>query len=208
MAVGLLKIGKRIKVQTTLGEDLPALYNFSSSLDTNVYDDITSNYNWMTLGLSHYDYLFCRNQIMMWTSVNGFSGMTQLEKEIAASNFVVGKSDRDTIFSNTEEQSNWKTFIESSQNARERRWKAAKAYISYVLAPSDGLDIAITTNKLSGEYITYGIEDVASDGVDGLLDWIGNTGSYTETGFSSKSYWTQEAQDNMLTILKDGIYTL
>jgi hypothetical protein len=57
MSVGLLKIGKRIQKQTVLNETLPELYVFSGSLDTNIYNDITSNKNWIKIGVNHYDYL-------------------------------------------------------------------------------------------------------------------------------------------------------
>lgn len=205
--MSLIRIGE-IKIKPTkMNNTGNPYYSFSGSLDTNIYEDITSNQNWMEIGINRYDYLFCRNQVMTWTAINGFSGMSQTEKEIASANFAVGKSNRDTVHAESEQASNWQGFIERSQDAREQRWRAAKAYISYVLTPPQGLDVAISTNLLSTEYITYGIEDYASDGVAGLLDWLGNTNVYSGgTGFSGKEYWIQEYTDNMLNILKNGNY--
>ena len=207
MAIGLLKIGKRIKEQTVLNEILPPQYVFSSSLDSNVYNDITSNVNWVGVGKSSHDFLFCRNQIMMWTAVNGFSGLTTEEKQIAAQNFAVGPTERSEVYSDSELKGFWGEFLVNSQRARNYRWNAAKSYISYVLPMADSIDLGKSTTDLSFQYITYGIEDYTSDGVAGLFDWLENTNIYSGgTGFSGKTYWTQEHQDNMMTILRDGIY--
>lgn len=199
MAIELLKIGKRLIEQTKLGEVLPPYYVFSGSLDTNIYQDITSNSNWISIGVKSYDYLFCRKQVMMWTSVNGFSGLTLGEKQIAIQNFTVGKSDRDTIYSDGEQKEFWEVFVENSQKARERRWKAAKAYISYLLTPADSTDLALATETLSKNYIEYGIESLAIDGVNGLHDWLENV-------YPSKGYYVEEHKNKIMDILKDGIY--
>ena len=61
------------------------------------YVEITSNKNWMSIGLRKYDYLFCRNQVMMWTAVNGWGSLTTEEKEVASRHFAVGQTERDEI---------------------------------------------------------------------------------------------------------------
>jgi hypothetical protein len=205
--MSLIRIGEITVKPTRLTNTGVPYYSFSGTLDTNIYTDITSNKNWMEVGKNHYDFLFCRNQVMTWTAVNGFNNLSEEEKEIASSIFAVGKTERDSIHTEEQQMGNWQDFIEKSQESRELRWKAAKAYISYVLSPIDGLDIAKSTNTLSDDYIIYGIEDFNSDGLPGLFDWLDGTSSYSGgTGFSGKSYWVQEYEDNILKILRDGIY--
>ena len=90
---------------------------------------------------------------------------------------------------------------------RKKRWHAAKGYISFTLPLADSIDLGKKTNELSNEYIIYGIEDYASDGVAGLFDWLENTNIYSGgTGYSGQTYWTQTDQDKMMSILRDGIY--
>ena len=215
--MSLLKIGEiknlnnhRIK----LGEVYTGLpsYVYSNTIDTDAYNDITSNKSWMYEGRFKYDYLFCRNQIMMWTPnyVNkeggiGWSGLTLEEKQIAAKNFAVGPTERSEVYSNDELQEYWNEFVDKSQDCRSSRWKLGKGYISYVLNPSDSLHVAELTNNLSNSYIVYGIESLADDGVVGLFDWVEGTGPYSGgTGFSGQSYWTQEHQDKLSSILRKG----
>lgn len=171
------------------------------------YDDITSNKNWMSIGQYYYDYLFCRNQVMMWTAVNGWSGLTTEEKEIAAQHFAVGETERGEVYSLEEQQEHWNEFIIKAEETRKKRWHAAKGYISFTLPLADSIDLGKKTNDLSNEYIIYGIEDYVSDGVAGLFDWLENTNTYSGgTGYSGQTYWTQTDQDKMMSILRDGIY--
>lgn len=205
--MSLIRIGEIIDKPTKLNPTGLPYYVFSGSLDTNLYQDITSNVNWMEIGLRYYDYLFCRQQVILWTATNGFNNISTEDKNIASSIFAVSKQNRDLIHSEDQQQRNWKDFIESSQKAREKRWLEAKSYISYVLNPIDSLDLGISTSTLSDEYIIYGIEDFASDGMPGLFDWLGNTSIYDSgNGYSGKSYWNQVHQDRILDILKNGNY--
>jgi hypothetical protein len=166
----------------------------------------------MTVGLGEHDYLFCRNQVMMWTAVKsaaagGFSGLTLEDRQWAAKNYAVGQPERESVYSSSELQDFWKTFINNAQHCRQARWTDAKGYISFVLSTSDSIDLAKSTNNLSHEYITYGIESYGADGADGIFDWLGNTSSYSGgTGFSGKAYWSMSAQTNIMDILKDGIH--
>ena len=213
MAVELLKIGKRIEQQTVLNQDLPDLYVFSGSLDTNIYDDITSNENWMRVGLNHYDYLFCRNQVISWTYAKTtaigqpFSGLTLGEQQWAAKVFAVGKTERESVFNDDELLEFWGDFITSANDSRKKRWISAESLVSFKLEMSDSIDLAKTTNSLSNEYITYGIEEYSADGVDGLFDWLEGTAGFSGgTGFDAKSYYTTGLTQDIMTILRDGIY--
>lgn len=215
--MSLLKIGEIKNLHNhriTLGEVYTGSpsYVYSDTIDTDVYNDITSNKSWMSQGRFKYDYLFCRKQIMMWTPnyVNkqgeiGWSGLTLEEKQIAARNFAVGSTERSEVYSNDELQEYWNDFVDKSQDCRNSRWKLGKGYISYVLNPSDSIHVAELTNTLSNSYIVYGIESLVDDGVAGLFDWVEGTGPYSGgTGFSGQSYWTQEYQDTLSSILRNG----
>jgi hypothetical protein len=205
--MSLIRIGEITIKPTKLNNTGKPYYSFSGTLDTNIYTDITSNKNWMEIGKNYYDFIFCREQVMTWTAINGFSALTQQEKVIASTVFAVDKVDRDQVHTEEEQKLNWNEFVLNSQNAREKRWKVAKGYISYYLTPPDSWDIAQTTDQLSNDYIVYGIKENAVDGIDGLFDWIGNTSSYSGgTGFNGKPYYSDEYRDNLLDILKYGNY--
>jgi len=207
--MNILKIGELINKPTGLVTEATQgdpIYVFQESLDLSKYTDITSNDNWIKVGLGYYDYLFARNQIIMHTATNPpFSGLSQEDRKVAAKHFAVGATDRLDTFKDSDLQGYWNTFVEKAQRTREARWKMSKGYISYVLPMGDSIHIAQSTNELTNSYITYGIESLAIDGVDGLFDWVENTGSYSGgTGFSGQTYWTQTYQDNLSSILRNG----
>jgi hypothetical protein len=203
--MSLLKIGEIKNKPTMIGESSNPYYVFSDSLDTNLYYDITSNVNWFKIGMSNYDYLFCRNQVMVRTAVIGFSALTTDEKKIAAKHYSVGTTERAEVFSDGENQDNWALFVENAHKCREKRWNLGKSYISYVLPTLDSIDMAEKTDTLSHNYIVYGIEEKSVDGATGLFDWVENTADYSGgTGFSGQTYWTQEYQDNLSSILRNG----
>jgi hypothetical protein len=217
--MSLLKIGEKKnlhnhRIQMDVNAVNEPSYVFSGSVNTDIYNDITSNTSWMSVGKYHYDFLFCRNQVMMWTPnyVNkegqtGWSGLTLEEKQIAAKVFAVGATERSEVYTDSELQAYWGEFLVNSEKARRKRWEAAKSYISYVLPMVDSIDLGKTTTDLSHQYITYGVESYSADGVDGLFDWVENTSSYSgDTGFSGKTYYTTTHKDKMMEILRDGIY--
>lgn len=208
--MNLLKIGYRIQQQTVLvGESssLPPLYIFSETLDTNVYNDITSVSSWMNYGRINYDYTFCRVQGRLFVEQEGWSGLTQEDKFSAASNFIVDKTYRDEVLTEEQQKSFWDILVDSSYNSRLNRWKSAKSYMSYYLTLTESADIAVSTKTLSEDFVTYNIQSLTTDGVNGLFDWITSTNNYSSgNGFNGKPYWSQTHQDNLMKILKDGIY--
>jgi hypothetical protein len=209
--MSLIRIGEISTKPTKLNNTGKSYYVFTGATfdDGKVepgksYTEITSNKNWMDIGMNYYDYLFCRNQVMLWTAVNGWTGLTTEEKKVASEHFAVGPTER-AVYTDDESQDNWNEFVNTSQECRTNRWKLGKGYISYVLDMADSLHMAELTNTLSNSYITYGIESLADDGVVGLFDWVEGTGPYSGgTGFSGESYWTQECQDNLSSILRNG----
>lgn len=214
MAVGLLKIGEIKTKPTTLNDGGNPYYVFSGSIDTNLYEDITSNKNWMEIGKNNYDLLFCRNQVMSWTYAKTtaigqpFSGLTLEDQQWAAKVFAVDKTERESVYTENELLGFWKEFVHNAAIVRGKRWEEAKGLVSYKLSISDSIDLAKSTDSLSNEYITYGIEDYTIDGVDGLFNWLEGTGpTYSGgTGFESKSYYSTGLTQSIMTILRDGIY--
>jgi len=205
-----LKIGSRIQQQTVLvteNNPLPPLYIFSTTIDTSIYNDITSVYSWMNIGSTNYDYTFCRVQSSMYVQSVGWSSLTQDEKFVAASNFVVDKVYRDEVLTEEQQKSFWDILVDSSYNARLNRWKVAKSYMSYYLTLTESADIAVSTKSLSDDYVIYNIQSLTTDGVDGLFDWITSTNNFSGgNGFNGKPYWSQSHQDNLMNILKEGLY--
>lgn len=204
-----LKIGQLITQPLILLDERiigDSYHVIATNLDDEKYNDITNNQNWVEIGIKYYDYKFCRAQMALYTYNIGFNNLSQIEKEYAAKHFVVSKSDRDSVFSEPEQQFHWGNFMSESKLARSYRLNAAKNYISYVLPMADSIDISQSTKLLNENYLEYGFESIAIDGVDGIWDWIENTGNFTSNGFDSKSYWSQERQNKLMIILRDGIY--
>jgi hypothetical protein len=212
--MSLLRIGEILTKPTKLSSTGKPYYIFTGVTfdDGKIepgksYTEITSNKNWMEIGKHYYDYLFCRNQVMTWTAVNGWTGLTTEEKEIAAQHFAVGPTQRNEVYTSDEQQQHWTQFIIEAEKTRNRRWHEAKGYISFTLPLIDSIDLGKSTNGLSNEYITYGIESYAKDGVDGLFDWLEGTSEFSGgTGYNGKSYYVSTHKDNIMSILRDGIY--
>ena len=194
-----LKIGKYY------GENpnLPT-YQIKEILDTD-YLDISNVTHWFMLQDElGKDYLFCRNgAIGFINGTTGFSGLTKSDKEYAAQNFCVSKSDRDTIYTDSEQEGFWDIFVKKSKETRGLRWENAKAFISYRLSPLDSSDLAVSTLDLNQRYVEYGIESLSEDGQDGLFDWLKNEGNFINNGFSQKVYYTEELKVGILNKLNN-----
>ncbi len=174
-------------------------YQYKEVLDTD-YKDVSDVYMWFeTQNFDGRDYLFARSGAMMYIAHNGgFSALTEEHKIIASKNFCVSKADRDTIHNDVEQENFWLDFVLKSEIIRTNRWGRAKSYISFRLSPTDSTDLAIETLILNEKYIKYGIESNASDGLDGLYDWLNGEGSFILNGFPSKSYYTIELRDGII----------
>jgi hypothetical protein len=197
-----MKIGKIINEPTMLveaGQTSIAYYVIADTLDTNLYYDITSNMSWITIGRGFYDYLACRKQIMIRTATLGFDNLSLDEQKAASEHFAVGKASRDLVHSEAEQLVNWNIFVVESQRIRQERWVKAKGYISYQLAPVDSTDLALNTETLSKNFVEYGIEALAIDGVSGLYDWLTDV-------YPGKTYYNSTHKDNIMSILTTGTY--
>lgn len=174
-------------------------YQIKEVLDEG-YADITNVYHWFALQDElKKDYLFCRDgAIGFINGTTGFSGLTQLDKEYSAQNFCVSKTDRDTIYSDLEQENFWGDFVIKSKQSRSLRWDNSKSYASYRLSVIDSSDLAVTTLELNQRYIEYGIESLSEDGQDGLFDWLKNEGNFITNGFLNKSYYSEELKNGIL----------
>lgn len=189
-----LKIGKYY------GENpnLPT-YQIKEILDTD-YLDISNVTHWFMLQDElGKDYLFCRNgAIGFINGTTGFSGLTQSDKEYASQNFCVSKSDRDTIYTDSEQEGFWDIFVKKSKETRGLRWDSAKSFISYRLSPLDSSDLAVDTLLLNQKYIEFGIKSNAIDGKEGLYDWLNGEASFINNGFPNKTYYALELKNGIL----------
>lgn len=207
--MSLIKIGELInKPQKIVSPEaiLDPTYVFGETINEELYVDITSNNNLMSIGLYEYDYLFCREQIKLRSASMDVNDPKMADELKCASQFFcVAKSTRDMFYSEEEQEKFWMELIYKTQNTRLERWSKAKSYISYILPSIYSIDLAKSTTALSQDYITYGIESFLTHGVDGLFDWIESTSEFSGgTGFNGKSYWSQIYQDKLISILRIG----
>ena len=203
----MLKIGKIKQEPYTMivGQAYDSTYVISETFDLEKYNDATSNSLWLEIGRMNYDYKFIRSQIMYRTAIKGFANLKLDEQICAASVFGVGKPERDSVLTNEEQLKCWTIFMAESLECRQKRLADAKSYISYYLPTLDSIDLAKSTDALSFNYLTYGIESLADDGVDGLFDWLENTGSYSlNGGYNSKSYYSEVHKNNIMNYLRNG----
>lgn len=179
-------------------------YQIKEILDVG-YLDISNVTHWFMLQDELVkDYLFCRNgAIGFINNTTGFSGLTQSDKEFAAQNFCVSKTDRDTIYTDIEQEGFWEVFVKKSKESRGLRWENAKAFISYRLSTFESSDLAVSTLELNQRYVEYGIESLIEDGQDGLFDWLKNEGNFINNGFFQKVYYTEELKVGILNKLNN-----
>jgi len=192
-----LKIGKYYGDNDSL-----PVYQFKETLDTD-YLDISNVTHWYgAQDFANKDYLFCRTGSIGYMDNNGgFSALSLDEKQLMAQNFCVSKTDRDTLYTDAEQEAYWDSFVKNSQQARQERWDKTKSFVSYRLSISDSNQLADETFLLNNKYIYYGIESFAVDGVDGIFDWINGTASFSGSGFPSKSYYDESLKQGILDCL-------
>ncbi len=185
---------------------LSPTYQFKEVLDKD-YLDISCVEYWFKIGEeAGVDYIYQKEGAIGFISaLGGFENLTEYDKPYAASNFCVGKDDRDTIYTDAEQENFWKEFINNSQEARKIRWNSSKSFISYRLTPSQSDEVANDTLLLNEKYVYYGIESKTTNNVDGLFDYIQGTSIYNESGFPSKSYYTPSLENGVMNYL-NGTY--
>jgi hypothetical protein len=200
--MGYIKIGKNKGYDKTLPK-----YQFKEVLDDD-YEDISSIREWFRAPeYANVDYIYSKDGAIGYMINNGgFSVFTEEEKIQLAKNFCVGKSDRDTVLTNDEQEVCWEIFVYNSHNARNRRWNITRSFISYRLSPIESSDLGESTDNLTSKYLRYGIESEDVDGIPGIYDWVKDENHYSSgNGFSSKSYYSKELKDGILDRLNGHI---
>lgn len=174
------------------------IYQIKETLDAD-YFDITNVQHAFEIEELNKDFLYRRDiAIQHVITVGGFDNLEENCKTIAAKYFCVGKTDRDKVLTETQQEDNWSIFTQESEYARGLRWIKAKDFASYRLSIVDSTDLATSTLTLNTKFVEYGIESLAVDGVSGLFDWVKGEGEYSGTGFTSKTYYTTELRDGIM----------
>lgn len=193
-----LRIGKYY------GNDLDGkVYQIKEILDSD-YADITSVSMWFLMSKeTNNDYLLCRDLAINYIiSVGGFNNLSNTDKQVAIINFCVRKEDRDTLYTNEEQEVFWETFCKLSEECRHNRWEKAKAFASYRLSVLDSNDLGVSTMGLNEKYVKYSISTFDEDGIDGLVDWVMGTNGFVNNGLPEKTYFTHELANGIIKIIK------
>ncbi len=169
------------------------------------YADISTISNWDSIGRTLKDYYFVREEIKNVYEFLGNEGIGEDDAKILSQLFILPKEKRDIFYTENEQMVHWSYFLNSSIDCRNLRWEQAKNYISYKLSPLDSSDLAVDTMVLCENYIKYNIIDEINSGKPGLIDYLKGTSIYSDTGFPSKSYFTEEYQTKILDILLNGV---
>lgn len=157
------------------------------------------------------DYKRLRTELYTYVSSIGFSNLSEEEKKIAVKNFVVGKNDRDTVYTLAEQIEYGKIFHKKSTEAREQRFFKGIVELYNRLTYEQIQILVEETQHLVFKYINYGIEGTDVGDVEGLWDYIqAKTGtSFETTGLPTKN-WTpigctmQELVQKLMNILLYG----
>ena len=107
----------------------------------------------------------------------------------------------------------YKNYNKQAVIARQARFDNTITYLEINLPTSQAFDLAnsleMSTSygvSIKNNYLTYGIESVANDGISGIIDFVMGTGSFVTTGFPSKPYFNKTLQNGVINILQFGIY--
>jgi hypothetical protein len=118
---------------------------------------------------------------------SGWGSLTPPSRTIAARHFVVPKSQRDDVYTDSEQVDMGLLFHRSSVVSREERAAKLIALLYNRLARSD---MDTTVDSISGllqDYIRFGREGTASGDPDGLYDFLAATSGYAFTGLAAQS---------------------
>ena len=169
------------------------------------YADVSTISNWDSIGRDLKDYYFVRREIKNLYDFLGNDGIGEEDAKILCQLFILPKEKRDIFYTEDEQRIMWNNFVNSSMLCRNDRWESAKNYTSYYLDPISSSDLAFDTQSLCENYIKYNIIEESVNNKTGLMDYLKGTSIYTNSGFPSKSYWSQELQDAIINILENGL---
>lgn len=166
------------------------------------------------------DYKFIRNEIIILAYTTGWVNLSTAEKELVASIFAVGKTERDEIYTIEEQIQLGMEHHHNSTRARNSRLELVRLNIFNRIGKTDQDDISEESQDLLIHYIEEGREGTVEGDVEGLFDYIdgdsrtGTTwdGTGAGTGLRNKTYTIEgytncsDFADYILEVLKNGIY--
>lgn len=207
-----------VRTTCTNNYGLPAFGGNSAVVAANTlpagYDDISTIEGWATYGMgAGKDYKYVRGQIGLLVGEIGWSGLTAAEKSIAASWFLVPKTQRDELYSLEQQIGLGILFHVASVGARQKRLLLASMQLYNRLSSEAVNTLNRNTEKLRDEYVLGGLEGTLEGDGEGLFDYIeARTGTaYETTGLAAQAYspigtTLPELVTKIMSILKDGIY--
>jgi hypothetical protein len=226
--VGFYNMSSELKEGESLREDVPIP---GHTISDPQYDDyyqwdgssfisvpkstiITIANNWRD---NFNDYKTARVQIYVaMMTKGGFNNLSQEEKKIVSSWFLVGDNERDTVHTQAEQIANGEIFNKLSTEARIKRLTKVKMEVYNRLSHDQINSILeiMLANKVMFTYINLGTEGTLEGDNEGLFDYIlSRTGTIWEnTGLSKQSYSPkgmsdcQELANRLIDILKNGNY--
>lgn len=209
--------------KSLLGGNFPFIILSNTDPITTGYQDISSIENWAAhggnapyLGTS-IDYKFVRKEIGILVITKGWTTLTPAEKSVAASWFVVAKTQRDELFTTNQQIRLGLQFHKSSITARAGRAAYAMMDLYNRLSKTDADTVIndISVDNLLDLYINTGREGTLEGDSEGLFDYIeARTGTkYAATGIISKAitpvgtHTLQQVVDHIMKILRDGNFS-
>jgi len=147
-------------------------------------------------------------------SAGGFVNLTAAQKIVASKWFVVTKSDRDTVHTQSQQVAYGEVFHVNSKESRRIRMQKAITQCYNRLTQADANTVINDANGLVEKYIEYGREGTVEGDPEELFDYIearaGTT--YVVTGLAAKTFVPTDAGTlaqlvtDLMNILKNGIY--
>jgi len=123
---------------------------------------------------------------------------SQAEKTILARRQQVSKVLRLEVYTEIEDNVNFAMFAGATFASRQARTDTAKVQLGYNMDVADRQDLYDVTAEKINRYVSSGDPD--------LQNWMESKAPYISTGFSSKTYFTQELLDIYISIVLEGNY--
>ena len=166
------------------------------------------------VGDSESDYKVLRNNLMVQVATEGFANLTADEKIIASENFVVSKTDRDTVHTLEQQIANGIIYHKHSVASRLARRIAAEGEVYNRLQSGvDQADLMNDTVAMLDAYVNFGIEGTVEGDVLGLFDYFESRvgTAFETTGLLSKTYTVEgmtvtQLSAKLMDIFKNGNY--
>lgn len=158
------------------------------------------------------DYKVQRKELIDFVIANSET-MSNEELAIAAQHFCLPAETRNLFYTIEEQIEFGKIFHRRSCHSRNMRYNAGVAELFNRLSYAETYTIIqdLTPGNLVWNYINLGVEGTTEGDDVGIFDYFQNTGSFSSTGFLSKS-WSpvemtmEQLGERVMDILKNGNY--